>query len=159
MDRLEFIPKECCLVSCNRKASLLQSDILKFANSLKLPCKQIFFGQTICKQFFSSFCLLQKFFVIFGTPSPVNIKWFVLICLLTSLKPFPGPLLKSGVGPFVRYGNHKEMISERYKQMYTQSDKRLEWLREERDHYSFQTPINAGGPKCSHYLSHFLDHH
>ena len=34
---------ECCLVSCNRKASLLQADILKFANSLKLPCKQICF--------------------------------------------------------------------------------------------------------------------
>ena len=26
---------ECCLVSCNRKASLLQADILKFSNSLK----------------------------------------------------------------------------------------------------------------------------
>ena len=25
---------ECCLVSCNRKASLLQADILKFSNSL-----------------------------------------------------------------------------------------------------------------------------
>ena len=39
--------KECCLVSWNRKPSLLQADILKFANSLELPCKQ-----TICKQFF-----------------------------------------------------------------------------------------------------------
>ena len=59
---------ECCLVSWNRKASMLQADILKFANSLKLPCKQFFFGQTICKQFFSSFCLLQTIFCHFLVP-------------------------------------------------------------------------------------------
>ena len=60
--------KECCLVSWNRKPSLLQVDILKFANSLELPCKQIFFGQTICKQFFSSFCLLQTISLSFLVP-------------------------------------------------------------------------------------------
>ena len=60
---------ECCLISCNRNAYLLQADILKFANSLKLPCKQFFFGQTIYKQFFSSFCLLQTIFLsFFGIP-------------------------------------------------------------------------------------------
>ena len=72
---------ECCLVSCSRKASLLQSDILKFANSLKLPCKQIFFGQTICKQFFLAFASCKQFFCHFWypppPPPPVNIKWFV----------------------------------------------------------------------------------
>ena len=67
---------EFCLVSCNRKASLLQADILKFANSLKLPCN-LFFVQTICKYFYS-FCLLQTICCFFWYP-PVNIKWFVPI--------------------------------------------------------------------------------
>ena len=43
---------------------------------------------------------------------------------------FPGPLLKSGVGPLARYGNHQEIISRRLEQMYTASDTRLEWPRE-----------------------------
>ena len=43
---------------------------------------------------------------------------------------FPGPLLKSGVGPLTKYGNHQETISRRPEQMYTSSDTRLEWLRE-----------------------------
>ena len=38
---------------------------------------------------------------------------------------FPGPLLKSGMGPLVRYGNHKETISKRPEQMYTSYDTRL----------------------------------
>ena len=57
---------ECCLVSCNRNASLLQADILKFANSLKLPCKQILlwtnYLQTI---FFQVLPPANNFFVIF----------------------------------------------------------------------------------------------
>ena len=40
---------------------------------------------------------------------------------------FPGPLLKSGVGPLARYGNHQKIISRRLEQMYTSSDTRLEW--------------------------------
>ena len=39
---------------------------------------------------------------------------------------FPGPLLKSGVGPLARCGNHQEIISRRLQQMYTSSDTRLE---------------------------------
>ena len=43
---------------------------------------------------------------------------------------FAGPLLKSGVGPLARYGNHQEIISGRLEQMYTSFDTRLEWLGE-----------------------------
>ena len=50
-----------------------------------------------------------------------------LICLLTSLKSFPGPLLKSGVGPFARHGNYQEIVSGRLEKMYTSSDTRLKW--------------------------------
>ena len=39
---------------------------------------------------------------------------------------FPGSLLKSGIGPLTRYGNHQEAISRRPEQMYTSSDRRLE---------------------------------
>ena len=41
---------------------------------------------------------------------------------------FPGPLLKSGMGPLARYGNNQETISRRPEQMHTSSDTRLEWL-------------------------------
>ena len=41
---------------------------------------------------------------------------------------FPGPLLKSGVGPLARYGNNQETISRRPEQMHTSSDTKLEWL-------------------------------
>ena len=68
---------ECCLISCNRNASLLQADILKFANSIKLPCKQFVFGQTICKQLFSNFFPPANNFLSFFGTSPANIKWFV----------------------------------------------------------------------------------
>ena len=54
---------ECCLVSCNRKASLVQADILKFAKYLKLPYKQTFFWTNYLQTFFSSFCLLQTIFL------------------------------------------------------------------------------------------------
>ena len=40
---------------------------------------------------------------------------------------FPGPLLKSGMGPLARHGNHQKIISGRLEQMYTSSDTRLEW--------------------------------
>ena len=40
---------------------------------------------------------------------------------------FPGPLLKSGMGPLARCGNHQEIICRRLEQMYTSSDTRLEW--------------------------------
>ena len=42
---------------------------------------------------------------------------------------FPGPLLTSGVGPLLRYGNHHETIIRRPEQMYISSDTRLEWPR------------------------------
>ena len=45
-------------------------------------------------------------------------------------KSFPGPLLKSEMGPSVRYSNHQEMINRRPEQMYTSFDTRLEWPRE-----------------------------
>ena len=149
-----------------------------------------------------------------GASDPVQ----SLICLLTSLlKSFPRLLLKSGVGPLARYGDHQEIISRRLKQLYTSPDTRLEWPGEGplfeldsnkrwgqkpghysshprpslklglqplgrfdthqetinkrpeshltqdwngvgRDHYSSRTGLNTGGPKCSHCLSHFLDH-
>ena len=60
------------------------------------------------------------------------------------LESFPGPLLKSGVGPLARYGNHQEIISRRLEQMYASSDIRLEWPRE--GHYSSRTQIKAKGP-------------
>ena len=41
---------------------------------------------------------------------------------------FPGPLLKSGMGPLARYGNQQEIM--RLGQMYTSSDTRLEWPEE-----------------------------
>ena len=72
---------ECCLASCNRKASLLQSDILKFANSLKLLCKQIFLDKQFANNFFPAFASCKQFFCHFWypppPPPPVNIKWFV----------------------------------------------------------------------------------
>ena len=40
---------------------------------------------------------------------------------------FPGPLLKSGLGPLVRYGTHQKTISGRPEQKYLPSDPRLEW--------------------------------
>ena len=40
---------------------------------------------------------------------------------------FPRPLLKSGVEPLARYGNHQEIISRRLEQMYTSSDARFKW--------------------------------
>ena len=40
---------------------------------------------------------------------------------------FLGPLLKSGMGPLARYGNHQETINRRPEQMYTSFDTRLEW--------------------------------
>ena len=38
---------------------------------------------------------------------------------------FPWPLLKSGVEPLARYGNHQETISRQPEQMYTSSETRF----------------------------------
>ena len=58
--------KECCLVSWNRKPSLLQADILKFANSLELPCKQIFFlDKLFANNFFQAFASCKQLFCRF----------------------------------------------------------------------------------------------
>ena len=58
-------------------------------------------------------------------------------------KSFPGPLLKSGVGPLARCGNHWETLSRRPEQMYTSSDTILEWPG--RGNYLSWTQINARG--------------
>ena len=50
--------------------------------------------------------------------------------VLFMIKSFPGPLLKSGMGPLARYGNHQEIVNRRPEQMYTSFDTRLEWPRE-----------------------------
>ena len=42
----------------------------------------------------------------------------------------PGPLLKSGLQSLVRYRTHQETISRRTEQIWTPSDKRLEWPEE-----------------------------
>ena len=43
-------------------------------------------------------------------------------CWKTKMQPifesYPGPLLKSGMGPLARYGSHQETISRRPEQMY-----------------------------------------
>ena len=62
---------------------------------------------------------------------------------------FPGPLLKSGVGPLARCGNHQEIISRKLEQMYISFDIRLKWLG--RGHYLSRSQINASGPKRGHY--------
>ena len=74
------------------------------------------------------------------TPSDTRLEWLgegLLFKLdsnkrwMTKMQPisesFPGPLLKSGVGPLTRHGNHQETISRRPERMYTLSDTRLEW--------------------------------
>ena len=60
---------ECCLVSCNRKGSLLQADILKFANSLnfKISMQTNFFWTNYLPTIFPAFPSCKQFFVIFGT--------------------------------------------------------------------------------------------
>ena len=59
-----------------------------------------------------------------GAPDPVQ---SVILLLTSLLKSFLRPLLRSGVGPFARYGNHQEIISRRLEQMYTASDTRLKY--------------------------------
>ena len=74
-----------------------------------------------------------------STPSDTRLEWLGegLLFKLDSSKrwraemqpifeSFPGPLLKSGVGPLARYGNHQEIISRRLEQMQTSSDTKLE---------------------------------
>ena len=61
--------------------------------------------------------------------SDSNKYWRAKMQLL--FESFPGPLLKSGLGPLARCGNHQEIISRRLERMYTSSDTRLEWPWEE----------------------------
>ena len=72
-------------------------------------------------------------------------------------KSFPGPLLKSGMGPLARYSNHQEIINRRPEQMYTSFDTRLEWPREEP---LFELDLNKRrGPKRCCYSSQLLGHY
>ena len=62
---------------------------------------------------------------------------------------FPRPLLKLGMGPLARCGNHQEIIDRRLEQMYTSSDTRLEWSGEGP---LFEWNSNKRrGPKLGHY--------
>ena len=71
------------------------------------------------------------------TPSDTRLEWLEKGLLFkldsnkrwrTKMQPifesFPGPLLKSGIGPLARY---QEIASRRLEEMYTSSDTRLEW--------------------------------
>ena len=70
---------------------------------------------------------------------------------------FPGPVLKSSVGPLTRYGNNQETISKRPKQMYISSDTRLEWLE---DGPLFESDSNKRQrTKLGHYSSHLPGHY
>ena len=72
-------------------------------------------------------------------------------------KSFPGPLLKSGMGPLARYSNHQEIINRRPEQMYTSFDTRLEWPRERP---LFKLDLNKRqGSKRGHYSSQLLGHY
>ena len=70
---------------------------------------------------------------------------------------FPGPLLKLGMGPLARYGNHQETISRRPNRCILHLTQ--DWSGPERGHYSSRTQINARGPKRCHYSSHLLGHY
>ena len=72
-------------------------------------------------------------------------------------KSFPGPLLKSSVGPLARYSNHQEIVNRRPEQTYTSFDTRLEWPREES---LFELHFNKRwDPKRGHYSSQLLGHY
>ena len=72
-------------------------------------------------------------------------------------KSFPGPLLKSGMGPLARYSNHQEIVNRRPEQMYTSFDKRLEWPREGS---LFKLDLNKfRDPKRDHYSSQLQGHY
>ena len=76
------------------------------------------FGLTYVR-FGVNFCLQFSIGMTWGAPlfEPDSNKrrGFKLRLLFKS---FPGPLLKSGVGPLARYGNHQEIINRRPEQMY-----------------------------------------
>ena len=74
-------------------------------------------------------------------------------------KSFPGPLLKLGMGPLARYGNHQDIINRRPEQMYTSSDTRLEWHREGPLCESDPNKLGEGGAKRDNYSSHLLGHY
>ena len=72
-------------------------------------------------------------------------------------KSFPGPLLKSGMGPLARHSNHQEIVNRRPEQMYTSFDTRLEWPREGS---LFELELNKRwDPKWGHYSSQLLGHY
>ena len=73
------------------------------------------------------------------TPSDTRLEWLGegLLFKLDSNKrwrakmqpifeSFPGPVLKSSMGPLARYGSHQEIVKRRLEQMYTSSDTKLE---------------------------------
>ena len=71
-------------------------------------------------RFPANLCLQFSIGMAWGGPlfeSDLNKRWRFKLRLL--FKSFPGPLLKSGVGPLVRYGNHQEIINRRPEQRYT----------------------------------------
>ena len=75
----------------------------------------------------------------------------------TLFKSFPGPLLKSSMGPLARYSNHQEIVNKRPEQMYTSFDTRLEWHRERS---LFELDLNkCWDPKQGHYSSQLLGHY
>ena len=72
-------------------------------------------------------------------------------------KSFPGPLLKSGMGPLARYSNYQEIVNRRPEQMYISFDTRLEWPREGS---LFKLDLNkCRDPKRGHYSSQLLGHY
>ena len=77
------------------------------------------------------------------TPSDARLEWLGEGSLFKTdsnkrwtakMKPlfesFPEPLLKSGVGPLARHGNHQEIMSMGLKHMYTSKETKLEWPEE-----------------------------
>ena len=72
-------------------------------------------------------------------------------------KSFPGPLLKSGMGPLARCSNHQEIINRRPEQIHTSFDTRLEWPREGP---LLELDLNKRrGSKRGHYSSQLLGHY
>ena len=72
-------------------------------------------------------------------------------------KSFPGPLLKSGMGPLARYSNHQEIVNRRPEHMYTSFGTRLEWPREGS---LFKLDLNkCQDPKQGHCSSQLQGHY
>ena len=72
-------------------------------------------------------------------------------------KSFPGPLLKSVMGPLARYSNHQEIINRRPEQIYTSFDTRLE---KPREGPLFELDLDKRrGSKRGHYSSQLIGHY